>query len=433
MIIIGGGLAGCEAAYQCAKRGVKVKLFEAKPYYISPAHKTEYLAELVCSNSLKSDEPTNGHGLLKAELRRLDSLLLRCAEKTKIPGGKALVVDRDLFALEVTKELAQLSNVEIQREEIKKLPEAGIVIIATGPLTSESLSQVLADFCGEENLFFYDAISPIIQAQSINYGRTFFSSRYQKGDDYLNCPFTKEEYENFYQQLVAGEVFPFRDFEPERFFEGCLPIEELARRGKETLIYGPMKPVGLKDPRTGKMPYAVVQLRKENQEGTMYNLVGFQTRLRYREQERIFRLIPGLERAEFLRYGSIHRNTYINGPKILQPTLQTIKRETLFIAGQLCGVEGYVESIATGLWAGINAVLLLLGEKPVIPPRETIIGGLIQYITTPNKDFQPMNANFGLVPRIKGSVKACKQAYYHRSMQALNQFLRVYKILNQRV
>jgi len=399
--IVGAGLAGSEATYQCAKIGVKVKLFEAKPHYRSPAHRTNYLAELVCSNSLKSDQPTNAHGLLKAELRLLDSLLLRCAEKTKIPCGKALVVNREEFAKTVTEEITQLPNVKIIRQEVTKIPEDGIVIIATGPLTSESLSKELMDFFGEEHLFFYDAISPIVYAQSINQTRTFFGSRYQKDNDYLNCPLTRAEYERFYNELINAEVFPLRDFEEEKFFEGCLPIEEIAKRGKETLVYGPMKPVGLKDPKTGKRPYAVVQLRKENQEGTMYNLVGFQTRLRQKEQERVFRLITGLENAEFLRYGSVHRNTYINAPKILKPTLQTRKRETLFICGKLCGVEGYVESIATGLWAGINAVRLLSGKDPIVPPNETMLGGLIKYITTPNKNFQPMNANFGLLSATK--------------------------------
>jgi methylenetetrahydrofolate--tRNA-(uracil-5-)-methyltransferase len=422
IFIIGGGLAGSEAAYQCAKKGIKVKLFEAKPNYISPAHKTEYLAELVCSNSLKSEESSNAHGLLKAELKLLDSLLLRCAEKTKIPGGKALVVNRELFAQEVTKEIKNLPNIEIIREEVTKLPEDSIVIIATGPLTSESLSNELASFCGEEHLFFYDAISPIISAQSINNNRTFFGSRYRDDNDYLNCPLTKEEYEKFYQELINAELFPLKDFENGQFFEGCLPIEEIAKRGKDTLAYGPMKPVGLKDPKTNKTPYAVVQLRKENQESTMYNLVGFQTRLLHKEQKRIFGLIPGMENAEFLRYGSVHRNTYINAPKIIKPTLQAIKRETIFICGQLCGVEGYVESIATGLWAGINAARILAGKEPITPPIETILGGLIKYITTSNNNFQPMNANFGLLPAVSDS-KNRKQEYYNRSIQSLTQFL----------
>jgi methylenetetrahydrofolate--tRNA-(uracil-5-)-methyltransferase len=423
VIIIGGGLAGSEAAYQCAKKGIKVKLFESKPHYISPAHKTEYLAELVCSNSLKSNEPTNAHGLLKAELRLLDSLLMRCAEETRIPGGKALVVNRELFAQAVTKEISQLSNIEIIRKEVTNIPEDGIVIIATGPLTSESLSKEIMSIFGDEHLFFYDAISPIISAQSINYDRTFFGSRYRNDNDYLNCPLTQEEYEKFYQELLNAEVFPLRDFEENKFFEGCLPIEEIAKRGKDTLAYGPMKPVGLKYPKTAKIPYAVVQLRKENQAGTMYNLVGFQTRLLHKEQKRIFGLIPGLEKAEFLRYGSVHRNTYINAPQILKPTLQTIKRETLFIIGQLSGVEGYVESIATGLWSGINATRILSGKEPIAPPIETILGSLMKYITTPNKNFQPMNANFGLLPTIKGSIKIRKQKYYDRSIQILSQFL----------
>lgn len=421
--VIGGGLAGSEAAYQCTKKGFKVKLFESKSQYISPAHKTEYLAELVCSNSLKSNEPTNAHGLLKAELRLLDSLLMRCAEETKIPGGKALVVNRELFAQAVTKEISQLSNIEIIRKEVTRIPEDSIVIIATGPLTSESLSKELMSFFGNEHLFFYDAISPIVSAQSINYDRTFFGSRYREDNDYLNCPLTQEEYEKFYHELLNAEVFPLRNFEENKFFEGCLPIEEIAKRGKDTLAYGPMKPVGLKDPKTEKIPYAVVQLRKENQAGTMYNMVGFQTRLLQKEQKRIFGLIPGLEKAEFLRYGSVHRNTYINAPKIIKPTLQTIKRDSLFICGQLCGVEGYVESIATGLWAGINATRILNGIEPIVPPIETILGSLMKYITTPNKNFQPMNANFGLLPTIKGSIQIRKQKYYDRSIHTLSQFI----------
>ena len=322
----------------------------------------------------------------------------------------------------MTKEIAQFSNIEIIRKEVTKIPGDGIVIIATGPLTSEPLSKELMSFFGNEHLFFYDAISPIISAESINYSCTFFGSRYREDDDYLNCSLTQEEYEKFYNELINAEVFPLKNFEEGKFFEGCLPIEEIAKRGKETLVYGPMKPVGLKNPKTGKTPYAVVQLRKENQEGTMYNLVGFQTRLLQKEQERVFRLIPGLENAEFLRYGSVHRNTYINAPKILKPTLQTIKRKTLFICGQLCGVEGYVESIATGLWAGINAVRLIFKQEPIVPPSETILGGLIKYITTLNKNFQPMNANFGLLPTINGSIKTRKQKYYERSIQYLRQF-----------
>jgi methylenetetrahydrofolate--tRNA-(uracil-5-)-methyltransferase len=348
---------------------------------------------------------------------------MHCAEKTRIPGGKALVVNRDLFAQAVTKEISNQPNIEIIREEVTRIPENGIVIIATGPLTSESISEELMSFFGNEHLFFYDAISPIVSAQSINYDRTFFGSRYREDNDYLNCPLTQEEYEKFYNELLKAEVFPLRDFEEGKFFEGCLPIEEIAKRGKDTLAYGPMKPVGLKDPKTGNTPYTVVQLRKENQEGTMYNLVGFQTRLLQKEQKRIFGLIPGLENAEFLRYGSVHRNTYINAPKIIKPTLQTIKRDSLFICGQLSGVEGYVESIATGLWAGINATRILSGKEPIAPPIETILGSLAKYITNPNKNFQPMNANFGLLPIIKGSIKIRKQKYYDRSIQSLSQFL----------
>ncbi|MCX7732336.1 MAG: methylenetetrahydrofolate--tRNA-(uracil(54)-C(5))-methyltransferase (FADH(2)-oxidizing) TrmFO [candidate division WOR-3 bacterium] len=417
--IIGAGLAGCEAALQCARRGVRVRLYEMRPVKMTPAHQTGDVAELVCSNSLKSEEPTNAHGLLKAELKILGSVLLECAERARVPGGKALVVDRKIFSREVARELQNL-GVELIREEITRIPE-GVTIIATGPLTSEGMTQSLINIFGDRRLYFYDAIAPIVAADSLDMQKIFTASRYGKGDDYLNCPLSEEEYDRFVQELAAAEVYPAHEFEQIQFFEGCLPVEELARRDRLALAFGPMKPVGLVDPRTGRMPFAVVQLRPENRAGTMYNLVGFQTRLRRPEQERVFRMIPGLERAEFLRYGSIHRNTFLNSPEILLPTLQTRIRRDLFIAGQLAGVEGYVESIGTGLVAGINAVRLVKEKAPLTVPEMTMLGALLKYITTPNPHFQPMNANFGLLP--VGNIRAVTARRRHlmavRALEAL--------------
>ncbi|MEO0026297.1 MAG: methylenetetrahydrofolate--tRNA-(uracil(54)-C(5))-methyltransferase (FADH(2)-oxidizing) TrmFO [candidate division WOR-3 bacterium] len=400
--IIGAGLAGCEAALQCARRGVRVRLYEMRPVKMTPAHQTGDVAELVCSNSLKSEELTNAHGLLKAELKILGSVLLECAERARVPGGKALVVDRKLFSQEVAVELKNL-GVELIREEITRIPE-GVTIITTGPLTSEGMAQSLINIFGDHRLYFYDAIAPIVAADSLNMERIFRASRYGRGDDYLNCPLSEEEYNRFVQELAGAEVYPGHEFEQIPFFEGCLPVEELARRDRLALAFGPMKPVGLVDPRTGRQPFAVVQLRSENRAGTMFNLVGFQTRLRRPEQERVFRMIPGLERAEFLRYGSIHRNTFLNSPEILLPTLQTRIRYDLFIAGQLAGVEGYVESIGTGLVAGINAVRVVTGKTPLTLPEMTMLGALLRYIATASSQFQPMNANFGLLPEIKRPV-----------------------------
>lgn len=394
--VIGAGLAGCEAALQCRRFGLAVRLYEMRPAVMTPAHQTGDVAELVCSNSLKSEEITNAHGLLKAELKVYRSFLLECAEKTRIPGGKALVVDRKKFSLEVEEDLKK-AGVELLRTEISVPPET-TTIIAAGPLASPSLTEFLVEFLGARQLFFYDAIAPIVSAESLNREKIFAGSRYGKGDDYLNCPLTESEYNRLVEELTRGEVYQAHDFDRLSFFEGCLPVEELARRDRLALAFGPLKPVGLIDPRTGKRPFAVVQLRRENQSGTMYNLVGFQTRLKRSEQERIFRLFPGLEQAEFLRYGSIHRNTFLNSPEILSPTLQTKKRASLFIAGQLTGVEGYVESIATGLLAGINATRLAQNGLPFIPPETTILGALVKYLTTSNQNFQPMNANFGLLP-----------------------------------
>ena len=399
--VIGGGLAGSEATWQLVSRGVSVKLYEMRPRKLTPAHKTGKLAELVCSNSLRSKEITSAVGLLKEEMRLLLSLIMEAALKSEVPAGKALAVDRELFAGYITEKLSQHPLVTIINEEVQKIPKEGIVIIATGPLTSEKFAEELKRLTGEEFFHFYDAIAPIVYADSIDWSKVFRADRYDNGGEgaYINCPLNKEEYERFVEALLEAEKVPFKDFEKPKYFEGCLPIEVMAERGKDTLRFGPMKPVGLKDPRTGKEPYAVVQLRPENREGTLYNLVGFQTKLKYKEQERVFRMIPGLEKAEFARLGSIHRNSFVCAPKVLQKTLQLQKEPRIFLAGQISGVEGYVESSAMGLLAGINAARLFKKDKLVVPPRTTAHGALIHYITEANpKHFQPMNINWGLFP-----------------------------------
>lgn len=409
--IIGGGLAGTEAAYQIAHRGGNVILYEMRPSAFTPAHKTSYLSELVCSNSLKSIELTNAHGLLKEELRRLDSIIIRIADETSIPGGKALVVDREAFSRRITEEVESNPRITVVRKEIREIPREA-VIIATGPLTSNGLTESIKALTGVHNLYFYDAISPIIDGDSIDMDKAFFGSRYMKdADDYLNCPLTEEEYDTFYEALRHGERVELKDFEGIPYFEGCLPIEVMAERGKKTLLYGPMKPVGLKDQRIKADPCAVIQLRRENEEGTMYNMVGFQTKLKYQEQERVFRLIPALRNAVFLRYGSIHRNTYINAPKLLNEKLQLKNDERVLFAGQITGVEGYVESIAMGLVAGLSAHTISTGRPFVPPPEDTCIGSLLRYVTTETDNFQPMNINFGLLKgynkRQKDKAVAC--------------------------
>jgi methylenetetrahydrofolate--tRNA-(uracil-5-)-methyltransferase len=518
--VIGAGLAGCEAALQCARRGVPVRLFEMRPEKMTEAHETGDVAELVCSNSLKSDEPTNAHGLLKAELRLLGSALLVCAERARVPGGKALVVDRRRFSAEVQAELSRV-GVSVERGEVSSLPPTspryrlragfsdphqptvdletaihrsssiahrssdGITVVATGPLTSQPMADALQIAFGVDRLFFYDAIAPIVSAESLDMTRVFSGSRYGAGSDYLNCPMSEEEYGRFVDALLGAELHPLHEFEnpegehpqipqitqmsgqkprtpeqepgtqdeePGTFFEGCLPVEEIARRGRLALAFGPMKPVGLVDPRSGRRPFAVVQLRRENAEGTMYNLVGFQTRLRQGEQERVFRTIPGLEKVTFLRFGSIHRNTYLDSPKVLLPTLQTRASSDLLVAGQLAGVEGYVESIGAGLVAGINAARLALGDDPFEPPRAMMLGSLLRYITTSgsesslecgsvapalalscgkaaaslphSKGFQPMNANFGLLPPLEKRLRGCdkRRAMSERALAAAREF-----------
>jgi len=423
--IIGGGLAGSEAAWQAARRGVSVILYEMKPKRFSPAHVSPDLGELVCSNSLRSNSLENAVGLLKEELRRLDSLIMAVAEETRVPAGDALAVDRKAFSAKITSLLEGSEKIEIVREEITQIPEGEATIIATGPLTSPAMAEAITKLTGEAHLYFYDAIAPIIDGESLNRNVIFRASRYGEGDDYLNCPMTQEEYYHFVDELVKGEKVPYRKFEQPVHFEGCLPVEEMAERGRETLAHGPMKPVGLKDPRTGKTPYAVVQLRHEDGHGSAFNLVGFQTKLKRKEQERIFRMIPGLEWAVFLRFGSLHRNTFIHSPTLLEKSLQLKKDPRIFFAGQITGVEGYVESTAMGLLAGINAAHLVQGRPLTVPPRETAIGGLVHYITDPEvKDFQPMNVNFGLLPplekRLRGKDK--RKAMSARALEALEEW-----------
>ncbi len=429
VIIIGGGLAGCEAAWQLLRRGHSVNLYEMKPQKFSPAHKMEHLAELVCSNSLKSNSPDSAPGLLKDEMRRLNSLILSVADQTAVAAGSALAVDRTVFAGTVEAKLKEQINFTLIRSEVTEIPQNTMTIIATGPLTSDPLAQSINQILGSSYLYFYDAIAPIVEADSINMEKVYWASRYDKGTpDYLNCPLTEEEYKRFRQELLDGEKVPAKAFEEVRHFEGCLPIEVLAIRGEDTLAFGPMKPVGLINPKTGAMPYAVVQLRRENISGILFNLVGFQTKLTWPAQERIFRLIPGLENAQFARMGSIHRNTYINSPALLQPSLQLKNNPRILFAGQITGVEGYMESTAMGLLAGLNAAAILEGKNLQPPPPATAIGALLHYITSPASaaNFQPMNINFGILEHLP--VKRMKKKdkhllYVKQAMQALNNWM----------
>lgn len=416
--VVGGGLAGSEAAWQAAERGVQVVLYEMRPGRSTPVHKTDRLAELVCSNSFRGDKLDNAVGLLKEEMRRLGSLVMRVADQARVPAGAALAVDRDLFSAGMTAAVTSHPRIRIQRTEIQRLPapdrERSATVIATGPLTSPELSADIAAFVGADHLYFYDAISPIVLVDTIDHGTVFRASRWDRslrapdglaeaGDgDYLNCPLNRDEYERFYAALVGAESATVHDFDKEKFFEGCLPIEVMAHRGMDTLRFGPMKPVGLVDPRTGRQPFAVVQLRQDSLAGDHFSLVGFQTQLKWSEQARVLRLVPGLERAEFVRYGMVHRNTYVNGPIVLRETWQTRRRDDLFLAGQMSGVEGYVESAASGLLAGINAGRLALGEAPVAAPRQTAIGALAYYVSHADPaHYDPTNITFGILPPLE--------------------------------
>lgn len=448
--VVGGGLAGSEATYQIAKRGIKVKLYEMKPNNFSPAHSNNNLAEIVCSNSFKSNLHTNACGLLKEELRNLDSLLIKVADETAVPAGQALAVDREVFSKKVTEALENMKNVEIIRQEVGKdglsiesIAKNGIVIIATGPLTSDALSKQILELTGEDDLHFYDAAAPIIFKDSIDMNIAFYGNRYeqerakdedveewktkQKNDgdaSYINFPMNKEEYEHFWNELVNAEVVELHQFEKREIFEGCMPVEVMAKRGIDTLRYGPLKPMGFTDPRTGYRPYALVQLRQDNKDATIYNIVGFQTNLKFGEQKRVFSMIPGLENAEFAKYGVMHRNTFINSTKLLDRTYQLKKNKNIYFAGQITGVEGYVESISSGLVSGINAVKQLKQEEKIEFSEYTMIGALAQYISTPNEKFQPMNANYGILPELEGKKISDKKLKYgklsDRALEKLN-------------
>ncbi len=422
--VIGAGLAGSEAAWQIVRCGIPVRLYEMRPIKSSPAHHTEKFAELVCSNSLRSNSLTNAVGLLKEEMRHFNSIIMESADVHSVPAGGALAVDRSSFSTYITETLKNHPLIEVIHEEMKDIPE-GITIIATGPLTSESLAEQISSLLGEEYLYFFDAAAPIIKKDTIDFDKVFIASRYDKGEAaYINCPMSEAEFDHFYQSLIDAETTELKSFEKEVYFEGCMPVEVIGRRGKQTLLFGPMKPVGLVDPRTEKEPFAVIQLRQDNKEGTLYNIVGFQTHLKWGEQKRIIQLIPGLENAEIVRYGVMHRNTFINSPKLLEPTYQYKDRKNLFFAGQMTGVEGYVESAASGMIAGINASFLYKNMEPVIFPRETALGSMAHYITTANAtNFQPMNANFGLLPPLDRKIKDKKEKNLQISKKALDKIL----------
>ncbi|MBM0065168.1 FADH(2)-oxidizing methylenetetrahydrofolate--tRNA-(uracil(54)-C(5))-methyltransferase TrmFO [Alkalicoccobacillus gibsonii] len=418
--VIGAGLAGSEAAWQIAKEGIQVHLYEMRPVKQTPAHHTDKFAELVCSNSLRGNSLTNAVGVLKEEMRRLDSVIIASADGAAVPAGGALAVDRHDFADAVTQKVRNHPNITVFNEEIDSIPD-GPTIIATGPLTSEGLSKSLRELTGEESLYFYDAAAPIIDAETIDRDKVYLKSRYDKGEAaYLNCPMNEEEFNRFYEALISAETVPLKEFEKEIFFEGCMPIEVMAARGPKTMLFGPMKPVGLEDPKTGKRPYAVVQLRQDNSSGTLFNMVGFQTHLKWGPQKEVFRLIPGLEQADFVRYGVMHRNTFLNSPKLLNRTYQFKAREDLFFAGQITGVEGYVESAAAGMIAGINAARLVKGQELLVFPEETILGAMAEYITTEaKKNFQPINANFGLLKPLEERIKSKKERYEQLAERAL--------------
>ena len=421
--IIGGGLAGCEAAWQAAERGIKVKLYEMKPAVFSPAHTNENLCELVCSNSLKGNGLDNACGLLKEEMRHMGSLVIKCADETKVPAGGALAVDRDKFAALVTRHIKNHPNISVINEAVETIDTDVYTIVASGPLTHGKLTDSIKKLTGEESLFFFDAAAPVVTRESIDESKTYLAARYNKGTaDYINCPMEKEEYEAFYDALINAERAPLHEgVENVKVFEGCMPVEIMAQRGEKTLCFGPLKPKGLSNPRTGKEPYAVLQLRRDNAEGTLYNLVGFQTNLKFGEQKRVFSMIPGLENAEFVRYGVMHRNTYINSPLVLENDYSLIKYPKVFFAGQITGVEGYVESASSGMIAGINAARKILGKESIVLPPSTVSGALIKYITDrENKKFQPMNANFGIIEWNRIKIKNKKERYEYISSLALS-------------
>ncbi|RMH31906.1 MAG: methylenetetrahydrofolate--tRNA-(uracil(54)-C(5))-methyltransferase (FADH(2)-oxidizing) TrmFO [Nitrospirae bacterium] len=435
IVIIGGGLAGSEAAWQAANHGAKVTLYEMRPTTSTPAHQTGYLAEIVCSNSLGSNDSLSAPGILKDEMRRLHSLIIAVADEVRVPAGMALAVDREQFAKRITDALEHHPNVRILREEVTEFPDDALCIMATGPLTSPKLTEALRRVTDADNLYFFDAIAPIVDAESINMEKAFRASRYGKGgDDYLNCPMDRPTYDAFYDALVTADRVSAKEFERIPYFEGCLPIEVMAERGRQTLVFGPLKPIGLVDPRTGQRPYAVLQLRPENRHGSCYNLVGFQTKLTYPAQRRVFRMIPGLEEAEFLRYGSIHRNTFVNAPRLIHPTLQLKARPTLYVAGQLVGVEGYVEAAASGGLAGINAARQLAGLPLIVPPPTTAHGALIQYITNSDpRYFQPININFGLFPPLPASLRdkqEKRRQIRQRAVREFDQWITQYEVLS---
>ncbi|MBZ5705375.1 MAG: methylenetetrahydrofolate--tRNA-(uracil(54)-C(5))-methyltransferase (FADH(2)-oxidizing) TrmFO [Acidobacteriia bacterium] len=422
--VIGAGLAGSEAAWQCARRGVAVELCEMRPMRSTPAHQTGDFAELVCSNSLKSESENTAPWLLKEELRRAGSLLIEIARQCAVPAGHALAVDRVTFAKKVTEAISREPMIAVRREEVMRISEDQITIVATGPLTSDGLSEEIGRLSGSTRLYFYDSISPIVEAESIDMAKVYLAARYDKGTaDYINCPMSQEEYDRFYDALISAQSVEERDWEKLNYFESCLPIEEIARRGRDTLRFGPMKPVGLKDPRTGRPPYAVVQLRQENLRADSYNLVGFQNHLKFGEQARVLQLIPGLENARFLRYGQIHRNTYINAPTLLRETLQMKEHPRVLFAGQICGVEGYVESIATGLMAGVHATALSMGAEPVAPQRATALGSLVHYITHADANrFQPANITFDLLPALEQKIRDRQVRHRRQCELALREF-----------
>ncbi|WP_441974003.1 FADH(2)-oxidizing methylenetetrahydrofolate--tRNA-(uracil(54)-C(5))-methyltransferase TrmFO [Paenibacillus sp. 2KB_20] len=420
--VIGAGLAGSEAAWQIASRGVPVTLYEMRPVVKTPAHHTDKFAELVCSNSLRANGLTNAVGVLKEEMRMLNSLVIGSADRNSVPAGGALAVDRDGFSGEITETLHQHPLIEVVNEEIQHIPEEGIVVIATGPLTSPALSSQIRELMGEDYFYFYDAAAPIVEKDSIDMSKVYLASRYDKGEAaYLNCPMTEEEFDAFYDALINAEVAQLKEFEKEIYFEGCMPIEIMMKRGKQTALFGPMKPVGLVNPHTGKLPHAVVQLRQDNAAGTLYNLVGFQTHLKWGEQKRIISMIPGLENAEIVRYGVMHRNTFVNSPRLLEQTYQVKTRPNLYLAGQMTGVEGYVESAASGLIAGINAARAAQGQKGIVFPQESTIGSMAYYITHADPDnFQPMNANFGLLPSLEKRIRNKKEKNEALASRALD-------------